>query len=108
MTRPRYRDEASILKHIDDTKALAVSKLAQAELLKDASMNWFREAAREDLSQEDMMSAKLNGLAALENSKKLGKAATNLLEKKLPKLGVKLAQMRTDIMSFLPDRSIVR
>lgn len=108
MKQRRWKNEAELLKAIDNAKALAVEKMANAEILKDAANNWFKVSARKDLSRADAEVARQNGLTLKKKSEILGRQALLLMENKLPKLGRRLAQMRTEIMPFLPDRSIVR
>lgn len=108
MKRARYRNETQILEHIERIHELIKSKLWKADALRSEGSAWIKAANHHNLSMENAEILRANGKTALDNADILTRQAENLEHRTLPKLGDKLAQMRTEIMPFMTDRSIVR
>lgn len=108
MKQYRYRTEAEILKHIETVRELIKTKIWEAERLRQEGNAWIKAANDPAMDAGAAAMLQSNGKSALEKSDKLGRQAEQLTAKKLPKLGVKLAQMRTDVMPFMADRSVLK
>lgn len=108
MKHPRYKNETEILQHIERIHELIKAKVWEADRLRGEGHAWIKAANQQNLSMESAEMLRMNGKTALDNADALNRQAENLEHRTLHKLGVKLAQMRTDIMPFLSDRSIVR
>jgi hypothetical protein len=104
----RYSCEAQILKHIDNVRELIKAKIWEAERLKQEGNAWIKAAADPAMDPGSAELLRSNGKSALEKADTLGRQAENLTAKRLPKLRVKLAQMRTEVMPFMTDRSVVK
>jgi hypothetical protein len=87
---------------------LIKSKLWKADGLRTDGNAWIKAANHHNLSMENAEILRANGKTALDKADTLTRQADNLEHRTLTRLGGKLAQMRTDIMPFLEDRSIVR
>lgn len=108
MMQRRYRSESEILKHIEAVRESIKTKIWEAERLRQEGNAWIKAAANPAMDPGAAAMLQSNGKSALEKSDKLGRQAEQLTAKKLPKLGVKLAQMRTDVMPFMTDRSVLK
>ena len=108
MNRGRYKNESQILEHIQRIRELIKSKAWEADRLRAEGKAWIKAANQQDLPSESAEMLRSNGNTALDKADVLNRQAENLEHRTLRKLGVKLAEMRTDIMPFLSDRSIVR
>lgn len=108
MIQRRYKNEAEILKHIEAVRESIKTKMWEAERLRHEGNAWIKAGADPAMDPGAAAMLQSNGKSALEKSDKLGRQAEQLTAKKLPKLGVKLAQMRTDVMPFMTDRSVLK
>lgn len=97
MKTKRYTSEQQILDAIDRCHVLAHEKLAEADRLEARAKECFKAAhLNGDTWNPDKIGMMITaGDEDLENSRKLRKAATSLLENKAWKLGEKLSELRT-------------
>lgn len=96
-TKPRFTNEQQIIDAIDRCRSMAANKLAESERLRDHAIAIYKELGDSQAKRtpSGYGAAYVEADEAQEKSKKLRRAATNLLDKKAKMLGEKLSEFRT-------------
>lgn len=93
--KKRYTNEAQIVAAIDKERQRAIDMLSEAESMEATA----RELIKIPEMREDATLKK-------EEARKLRKSSARIIDTKLPKLGLKLSEIRTQTMPFLEDVSV--
>ena len=99
MNRKRFRTEGEILKAIDRTKVRASIQQARSEKHEEEAQRLFKYAATMELNSLEASDARRAGRYEKEQAA-LARRTSERIEKKLKKLGEKLAIFRTDTLPF--------
>ena len=99
--KPRYHNEEQILAAIEREKQRAVDLLKQSEDQKSEGKRLAKLASKMTSGTVEHAEMIEDSDWAFKQSKRLFKSSSNIMDKKLPKLGQKLAQFRTQTMPFV-------
>lgn len=103
--KPRYHNEDQILAAIEREKERSIALLKQSEYQKVEGKRLAKLASTMKHGTVECQEILDDSDWAFKQSKKLLKSSSNIMDKKLPKLGQKLAQFRTETMSFVGKNS---
>lgn len=112
MSNKRWKSETEIIKAIDQCYEFSNKALAEAELAQQTADRNIKEAYNFEATDVGRAAGLRNSAGfELAKAKKLRRKAANYIEKKARRLGVKLSEFRTALITAVApdgDRSIPR